>query len=551
LLHLKDPETGGSTEKNVSALVQALQKTRLFEKEMTARLKREYGVNFDTAANNQDDDDESMEYDELGNQFSRKSAKGIRARIAREKANVSEKVVLRGKVEIEKPQSIIGIASSVFDPYLEPYVSLEQQNMSQQIAKAGKDNSVASRGEHPVFTSSTDLFVYMKNSITRCTVLSRGETFFMLYQVFKKSLENYANVMFQKLPTSVSTAASFAFGASNIISSSVQYRIPDDEEQNICHVINTCEYCAENVEALQELITEQINDDYNDKIDLLPVQDTFLDHIAKSIQVLVSGLESRVEPSLKELVNISWGTVELVSEESEYVRTIHKIIESFVDVVRESIPPSYFTSFCDKFSRVFISSYNLALGRVKKISEPGTQQLLLDVYNLKTLIVKLPGPNKNATLSMYTKTVSQEFARIEIILKLVGTPTELLPDMFKSNWPNASLDDAQSVMDLKGMKKLEQQLVLEKMGFKVSASTAAVSAVGDNVRQFSEKVKQGFEAAQQAPAASPMNMKPASVNENLRQFNENTAAVAAKVNSDLTSMRLKMEKFTQSFGSKT
>ena len=514
---------------------------------MTARLKRDYGVNFDEVKDI-DSDDESFECDDRGNSVAANSAQGIKAKYARKKALVSslpsiDHVNIRGKLGFEKPEAIIGIASSVFDPYMEPYVSLERQNMTEQISKAAKDSTVDSRGELPVFTSSTDLFVYIKNSITRCTVLSKGQTFFMLYEVFKNSLENYAKVMFQKLPSSVSSAASFAFGSSTILSSSVQYRINTGEESNICYVLNTCEYCAETVEALQESISEQINDEYKQKIDMSNVQESFNDYIAKSIQILSSGLESRIEGDLKEMCAASWGSVELVGEESNYVRSMHSAIEPFTETIRKLIPTSYFRSFCDKFVRLLISSYKNAILRLKRISESGTQQLLLDVYNLKTLCLKIPGTGQDSTQNMFTKMVSKEFGHIEILLKLVGTPVELLPDMFKSNWPEASTESIQSVMDLKGMKKPDQQTVLEKMGHKTNSSSnsVTVAAVGDNVWHFSEKVKQGFEVANQTPVSST------SVNENLRQFNENRAAVAAKVNSDLSSMRLKVENFTKSF----
>ena len=52
--------------------------------------------------------------------------------------------------------------------------------------------------------------------------------------------------------------------------------------------------------------------------------------------------------------------------------------------------------------------------------------------------------------------------------------------------------------------------------------------------------------AQHTPTTST-----SSVSDNLRQFSENRAAVAAKVNSDFSSMRLKVESFTRSLGSKS
>jgi len=104
----------------------------------------------------------------------------------------------------------------------------------------------------------------------------------------------------------------------------------------------------------------------------------------------LSGLSNRLENALKTMAAISWGTWDAVGEESVYVRTIHDEIQPVVIKIRALLPTSYFRSFCDKFASQFISTYFDNLVRLKKISEPGTQQLLLDIYSLKTLFLKLP-----------------------------------------------------------------------------------------------------------------------------------------------------------------
>ena len=108
-------------------------------------------------------------------------------------------------------------------------------------------------------------------------------------------------------------------------------------------------------------------------------QGAFQDVTAKSIRVLVSGLEQRLDTTLKDMSKTNWSAFDMVGEESSYVRSIHQVVHPFVCKVRELIPSSYFRSFCDKFALLFISTYYKALVGLKKISEMGTQQLLLDV----------------------------------------------------------------------------------------------------------------------------------------------------------------------------
>jgi hypothetical protein len=190
----------------------------------------------------------------------------------------------------------------------------------------------------------------------------------------------------------------------------------------------------------------------------------------------------------------------VVGEESPYVRAMHEAICPFVITVRGLLPTSYFRNFCDKFATAFTTTFYNALVRQKRISESGSQQLLLDVTTLKTLLLKLPvleekagkraGAAKQGTKiapAMYTKMVTKQFQRIEILLKLVGTPSELLIDMFKSQWEGGSALDFQVIMNLKGMKRNEQAVYLERLGVdpaiaKTGAAHGTTSNITDHVQ---------------------------------------------------------------------
>ena len=297
---------------------------------------------------------------------------------------------------------------------------------------------------------------------------------------------------------------------------------PTGEEVTICHVIDTCEYCADTVDALQDLIIDKIHPDFKSKIDLTEGQEAFYDITAKSLRVLVSGLETRLENAYKQMYAKSWSTCDTVGEESSYVRSMHDAILPFVQEVQARLPASLFKNFCDKFAHAFTNSYYNALIRLKRISELGTQQLLLDVYNFKTLLLKLPIVRKqqdkqksHAAIppAMYTKIITKEFQRMEILLKLVGTPADQLGDMFKAYWPSGTGADLQTVMTLKGMKRNEQQALIEKTGLDTSTGTGATQVVTENLQLLSEK----------------------------------SSTVVDKVNSDLSQMRQKVVDFRMSF----
>ena len=527
-------------EKAVTALLKALQKTILFEKEMTACLARDYGTRFmaDGSTDKRKGEDRgASEFDDEG-QTVRESGGADTDKTGRDLAN--------------GVPPLIGIASVTFDNYMSPYVALEERTMDEQLHNALSDSTVDNRGDRPVFVSSTNLFIYMKNSITRCTALTKEKTFFLLQRAFQKKLRDYAKVLEKKLPQPQSqNVAKLALaniqggGGSSSQTTSTQasnvYRIPLGEEVTICHVIDTCEYCADTVEALEDLIRDKIGVKYKEKIDMSDDQDAFQDVTAKSIRVLVSGLEQRLDASLKEISKTNWLSFDMVGEESPYVRAIHHTIHPFVVQIRELIPSSYFRSFCDKFALSFASTYYRTIIGLKRISEAGTQQLLLDVYSIKTLLLKVPvlesskrstGSRNITTASskslsggstiapaIYTKMVNKEFRKLEVMLKLVGSPKDMLIDMFRAQWDcsidtNAMAADFQVIMNLKGIARNEQLAMLENLGI------------------------EGGDGAVDTSSSMAVN---------IQSLQEKGSDVAAKMNADLSQMRQRVDDFRKAF----
>jgi len=117
----------------------------------------------------------------------------------------------------------------------------------------------------------------------------------------------------------------------------------------------------------------------------------------------------------------------------------------------------------------------------KAISEVATQQLLLDTYNLKTVLAQMPqfqdatGAYQQTTGSiskptaMYLKLINTKIAHIEMILKLLGTPEDMLLERFRIMWPDGQPADLQLLMSLKGTKRNDQQVILEMLGLSAAS----------------------------------------------------------------------------------
>ena len=501
------------------------------------------------------DHGEALEFDESGHAVAADSAQGIRIKYERQKRDhqrKGEKIAAaaldegRASVEQVSVDPLVGAASSAFDNFMAPYIALEEQSMDEQLVESLGDGAVDTRGELPVFTSSTGLFVYIKGSITRCTAMTKGQAFFLLFQAFQDSLNKYAQVLGGKLPQPAGTSQNTVVGGINIGASfgkqhgqqftkGATIAIPKGVEVTVCHVISTCEYCADTVEALEDLIRDTIDPQFKNRIDMSAQQEHFHDVTAKCINVLVSGLMHRLQDALKTMTDIHWATFDMVGEESSYVRMIQKEWVPFFATVRGLVPPSYFRSFCDKFAITFSSNYLSTLIRLKRIGEMATQQLLLDAYNLKTAMLKLPvvevtahtpqrantsGAATSIAPAMYTKMVTKNFKRIETLLKLVGTPNTMLIDVFRVQWPGGSALDLQTVMNLKGLKRNEQASMLEQIGLDPQTALRGATA-----GVTSEDL----------------------VAERMQEIRQRSTDAAAKVTNDLSQMRQKVDDFRKAF----
>jgi len=221
ILALLDGPRRDPAASDATILLKALQKTIVFEKDITGWLERECGAVFESSQADDKDDAGSP----------RKSNSAV--------------VQQDGTAAPPDPlKPLIGVASVAFQSYMGPYIKLEEQSMDEQLVEALEDRTVDTRGERPVFISSTNLFVYIKGSITRCTALTKGNAFFLLYRAFKDSLKKYAQILNGKLPPPISekgpnvggiVIAPFGGHSSSIkqdsaAGTSASYRIPTGEE---------------------------------------------------------------------------------------------------------------------------------------------------------------------------------------------------------------------------------------------------------------------------------------------------------------------------------
>jgi hypothetical protein len=79
---------------------------------------------------------------------------------------------------------------------------------------------------------------------------------------------------------------------------------------------------------------------------------------------------------------------------------------------------------------------------------------------------------------VYAKYIQREMPRVEMLLKIIGSPRERFGDTIKALWPEASLADLTRVMDLKGLSKKEQTDILVYLGLVKPSSAPSLGGLG-------------------------------------------------------------------------
>ncbi|CAK9810263.1 Vacuolar protein sorting-associated protein 53 homolog [Anthophora quadrimaculata] len=400
--------------------------------------------------------------------------------------------------EKPKPSPFSNLIGRCFEPYLNIYIESLDRNLADLMDKFVSDSKTQPPGakdfdgiEGPssVLSSCADLFVFYKKCMLQCTQLSTGSIMLNLAETFQKYLREYALKILQNNLPKIGGSAGIATSMSSItrdfrdlstsgfiqnfqsfLKEGESTRFSKEEQSRICCILTTAEYCLETTQQLEEKLREKTDKCYADKINLSQEQDIFHNVISNCIQLLVQDLESACESALTAMTKVQWSTIEVVGDQSNYVNTIVVHLRQTIPTIRDRLSScrKYFTQLCVKFASSFIIKLVQQLYKCKPLNTVGAEQLLLDVHMLKTALLDLPSTGyqvQRKAPATYTKVVVKGMSSAEMILKIVMSPIESPKDFVKQcriRLPDLQAPEFQKILDMKGLKKTEQVLLLEQ-----------------------------------------------------------------------------------------
>ncbi|KAI3965583.1 hypothetical protein MKX01_010540 [Papaver californicum] len=439
---------------DVGTLLLALQRTIEFEDELAEKFS---GGTWNREAGN---DVEDVNKGESNNQAVIDIRKKYEKKLASHQGSGSEEK--DGHKDLSVPGAgfnFRGIISSCFEPHLIGYVELEEKTLMETLEKLVQDETwdTEEGSQTNILSSSMQVFLIIRRSLKRCSALTKNQTLFNLFKVFQRILRTYATKLFARLPKGGVGIVAAATGTDG------QIKTSDRDERVICYIVNTAEYCHKTSGELAENVAKIIDSQYADKVDMSDVQGEFSTVITRALLTLVQGLETKFDAEMAAMTRVPWGTLESVGDQSEYVNSINLILNSSIPVLGSLLTPIYFQFFLDKLAASLGPRFYLNIYKCKHILETGAQQMLLDTQAVKTILLDIPslGRTQTTSASGYSKLVSREMSKAEALLKVILSPVDSVSDTYRALLPEGTPSEFQRILELKGLKKADQQSILD------------------------------------------------------------------------------------------
>lgn len=449
---------------DVATLLLAFQRTIEFEEELAEKFSGGT-TNARNKETTNDDEDEGGGHNKIVSDIRKKYEKKLAAPSDEDKDKQKDLSVPGAGFNFH------GIISSCFEPYMTVYIELEEKSLVDQLEKLVQEErwEIEEGSQTNILSSSMQVFLVIRKSLKRCSALTKNQTLFNLFQVFQRILKAYAAKLYARLPKGGTGIVAAATGTDG------QIRTSDRDERMICYIVNTAEYCHQTSGELAENVAKMINPQFADKVDMSEVQDEFSAVITKALMTLVHGLETKFDAEMVAMTRVPWATLESVGDQSEYVNGISSILSSSIPVLGTLLSPTYFQYFLDKLAASLGPRFYLNIYKCKHISETGAQQMLLDTQAVKTILLDIPALGKQSTgAASYSKFVSREMGKAEALLKVILSPVDSVANTYRALLPEGTPLEFQRILDLKGLKKADQQAILEDFNKHAPAPAPAI-----------------------------------------------------------------------------
>lgn len=356
--------------------------------------------------------------------------------------------------------------SSAFEKYMGVFVDAQDKAISDMMAAyrgiksrtSVEEQAIKEEDNHYVLSSSGDLFYFYAQTLEQCAKFTTGKPLYDLFVVFRKWLRIYADEVL------MSALRRVDIPPRDRKSTDVRFNAAD--QQTVCRVLNTADYCHRTALQLEEKIRDRIDRSFTEKISMQEELDAFLSVISVAIAQILRDLEQSIEPYFTTMTRTLWSSIQTVSGQMPYVLDLVNVVDGFVEGIKGSIEQKkYLRNFYDKASSLLITKFTNALVRSRPLRDTGAEQILLDFQALKSCLLRMPSTGDPESIpTTYTKAATKLTVQVETILKVVSAPVDP-QEPFIMNYivliGDSSFSNFQKILDLKGIPGVAQNNLLD------------------------------------------------------------------------------------------
>jgi vacuolar protein sorting-associated protein 53 len=355
-----------------------------------------------------------------------------------------------------------GLLSKAFDEFMEVYLKDQNTLMINKLNQFLKNERWA---VNSTTNSAEDLFIFITSSLDSCMVINTGIILFNLINIWKKNIHAYADQLFERLPKGQKEKTGFdisSFLNWQTESQSSNQKLSEKEQMLVCYIIRLCQFCQKTLKDLSLVLEDKIDQDFKKKIDFEKEKTKFSQTLTASVQILILHLLTHVDEQFEQMSKVSWSTFDQEIQDSEYITEMLKRFSTLLKSILEKLTPYHYSKLCENFIVKFFGRVLLTIKKIKRITNPGTHQLLYDLEILKKFFLSLSENFDPDQSSIYSKIVHSQASKCESILKVVMSPADVLLDSYQSLVKNKSIEELTLILEMKGIPKQEHASILSK-----------------------------------------------------------------------------------------
>ncbi|PLW56943.1 hypothetical protein PCANC_01209 [Puccinia coronata f. sp. avenae] len=367
---------------------------------------------------------------------------------------------------------------TVFESYLGIFVDAQDSALSDMFKQFRSSIPKLSdfvdvhHDERPsaILPSSMELFHFYRSTLDRCAALTTRKPFLDLCEMYKKWLKVYSvEILSASLHGAMGAHVNGSAAAGHHEFSSLDHGLKSSTTSFllcVCAILNTADYCAETADQLQVKLQDTISQDLKSQVTLESQQELFRGNISAAISGLLKEFEDACEPAFTAMGKLAWKEMEFVSAESGYIHHLVKTATLVTDLVKRHVEQKkYVRSVCDKVVGSLVARFTRSIVRCRPITPVAAEQMILDLQVLRTHLGPLPRLEPDAAVpASYTRYVTKSIGKLDTLLKVIMSPDEP-PEEFVKHYlllvPCQSFSDFQKVLDFKGGKPQEQNRLLD------------------------------------------------------------------------------------------